>query len=214
MFDAPRAANSSAPPDNYIQPNLGHGLRIWWAFYWRTALGSGVLSAGVNITLRYFSDDPASVLISRYDAYIFYYLTAFFMIAYILRKDFRSFRIGLLSSHGGEGAQLLPQTLRRTARVWWTFCWRAVVYRIIVAVVASFPLGWILGFLAAVLAGPKTVALVNLTLQIVLDGAVGMFVIYSNILDEDISDFRVALVPRTASTGLLTTAAVPAVPIE
>jgi len=210
MFDAPRAANSAAPQDNYIQPNLGHGLRIWWAFYWRTALSSIALAAIVNITLRRFSDDPATVLISRYDAYLFYYLAAFFMIGYILRKNFRHFRIALLSNHGGDGAKLLPPTLRRTARVWWTFCWRAVIYRIIVAVVASFPLGWIMGFLAAILAGPRTFALINLAVQIVLDGVVGMFVIYSNILDEDISDFRVALLPRTASTGSLATAAVPA----
>jgi len=29
-----------------------------------------------------------------------------------------------------------------------------------------------------------------------VDGAAGLFVIYNNILDEDIGDFRVALLPR------------------
>jgi hypothetical protein len=62
-----------------------------------------------------------------------------------------------------------------------------------------------MGFLAAILPGPA----INLAVQVILDGVVGMFVIYSNILDEDISDFQVALLPRTASTSSLATAAAP-----
>lgn len=209
MFDAPRPASSAAQPSNYIQPNLGYGLRIWWAFYWRTILSSILLAAGVNLALRSFSNNPAIVLLSRYDSYFFYYLSAFFMMAYILRKNFRLFRIALLSDRGGEGSRPLPPTLRRTARVWWTFCWRAVLYRIIAAVAVSFPLGWIMGFLEAILPGLATFALISVMVQVILDGAVGMFVIYSNVLDEDISDFRVALLPRTALTSPLATAAAP-----
>ena len=104
---------------------------------------------------------------------------------------------------------ILPPTFRRTARVWWTFCWRAVIYRIIAAVAVSFPLGWTMGFLAAILPGRATSALITLAVQITLDAVVGMFVIYSNILDEDISDFRVALLPREGPTIPLTTAAAP-----
>jgi hypothetical protein len=197
MFDVPRPASSAAQPGDYIQPNWGHGLRIWWAFYWRTAIISLALAAGVNLTLRPFSNDPAIVFIARYDAYFFYYLAAFFMIAYILRKDFRLFRIALLSDHGGEGAKPLPPTLRRTAQVWWSFCWRALIYRIILTVAVMFPLGMIMGFLTAILPGPATPALIYLAVQVILDAVVGMFVIYSNILDEDVSDFHVALSPRT-----------------
>jgi hypothetical protein len=207
MFDAQRPSSSVAQPDNYIQPTLGHGLRIWWAFYWRTALSSIALAAAVNTILRRFSDHPAIVHISQYDAYVFYYLAAFFVMAYILRKNFRLFRIGLLSNRGGVGAKPLPPTFGRTARVWWTFCWRAVIYRIIAAVAVSFPLGWTMGFLAALLPGRATSALITLAVQITLDAVVGMFVIYSNILDEDISDFRVALLPREEPTIPRTTAA-------
>jgi hypothetical protein len=210
MFDEPHAASSAAPADNYIQPDLGHGLRIWWAFYWRAGLSSAVLSAAVNLMLRRFPSDLAIVFLLRYDAYLFYYLAAFFMMAYILRKKFRHFRIALLSEHGGVGAKPLPPTLTRAARVWWTFCWRSVVYRIIVAVVASFPLGWITGFLAAIFASRAITALVGLATQLFLDAAVGMYVIYSNILDEDISDFRVALLPRTVSASPIATAVLPA----
>jgi hypothetical protein len=58
MFDAPRPASSAADPGNYIQPNLGHGLRIWWAFYWRTALSAMVLAFGFNMELRLFLRPP------------------------------------------------------------------------------------------------------------------------------------------------------------
>ena len=209
MFDAPCPASFAAQPSNYIQPNLGYGLRIWWAFYWRTLLSSILIAAGVNLVLPLLWNDRAIVSLLRYDLYLFYYLSAFFTMAYILRRNFRLFRIALLSNRGGEGAQPLPPTLRRTARVWWTFCWRAVLYRIIAAVAVSFPLGWIMGFLAAILPGPAGFALISVMVQIILDGVVGMFVIYSNILDGDISDFRVALLPCTAWTSSLATAAAP-----
>jgi hypothetical protein len=210
MFDAPRAAISAAPTDNYIQPDLGHGLRIWWAFYWRTALSSTVLAIALNLALRRLPSNTAIVFLARYDVYLFYFIAAFFAMAYILRKKFRYFRIALLSDHGGDNAKPLPPTLHRTARIWWTFCWRSVVYRIIVAVVASFPLTWITGFLAAIVASRGAFALINLLAQVFLDAVVGMFVIYSCILDEDISDFRVALLPPAVSTAPIATAALPA----
>ena len=53
---------------------------------------------------------------------------------------------------------------------------------------------------------------INLTVEILLDAAVGMYVIYSNILDEDISDFRVVLLPRAVLTSSAATTAAPALP--
>jgi hypothetical protein len=50
----------------------------------------------------------------------------------------------------------------------------------------------------------------SVAMQVLLDGAVGAFVIYSSILDEDISNFRVALLPRTAPTGTFAAPAAPA----
>ena len=35
--DGPPAQENSYDR-GYIQPTLGHGLRIWWAFYWRNTL--------------------------------------------------------------------------------------------------------------------------------------------------------------------------------
>ena len=39
-------------------------------------------------------------------------------------------------------------------------------------------------------------ALMPIAFQVVIDGAVGLFVVYSAILDEEYGDFRVALLPR------------------
>jgi hypothetical protein len=212
IFNEPRSEHPAPLSDNYIQPDLGHGLRIWWAFYWRTLLSTYIVIVVINVSLRELwlnGAIPAGLvrpisLIIRYDSYPIYYILAFVALALVLRKKFRDFRLGLLSKRGGEGAQILPPTFARTARIWWTFCWRAVVYRIIVAVAVMFPLGWITAFLVALVPGNGFAALVRIATQLLLDGVVGIFVIYSNILDEDISDFRVALVPRAADVGAIT----------
>jgi hypothetical protein len=217
MFDAPHPV-AATPPSDYIQPNLGHGLRIWWAFFWPTSLVTTALSIGITILLRSVYEDttvPGSLIgpVIRYHVYVVNYVVAFVVMAYILRKNFRHFRIGLLSNHGGDGAEPLPPTFRRTARVWWTYSWRSFLYRIIVLFAVSFPLGWITGFLIAIFKQvPAIPVLVNLVSASAVDGAVGLFVIYSNILDEDISDFRVALLPRAVSSGAIAAPAAPCPP--
>src|ERR1700689_3908742 len=199
IFDTPHAA-SAAPSSlsNYIQPNLGHGLSIWWAFFWPTTVISVVLTIAANSWLKFLyenSNVSGSLLrpILKYDLYIFSYIVAFFAMYYILRKNFRHFRIGLLSRRGGEGSEILETTLRRTARVWWSYSWRAVLYELSARVVTAIPravlvglFGWNRGLqsLVAVLVSPA------------LGGAVGLFVIYSHILDEDSGDFRVCLLAR------------------
>jgi hypothetical protein len=158
MFDSPHPADH-LPADGYIQPNLGHGLRIWWAFFWPTSLAAAGLTVLVNLFVKNFYETIrllAAVAgpILKYDAYIFTYLVALFVMAHILRKNFRHFRIGLLSNHGGQGVEPLPPTLRRTVRVWWTYSWRTLVYRIVASFLVSFPLGWTIGFLKAHQARP------------------------------------------------------------
>ena len=66
---------------------------------------------------------------------------------------------------------------------------------------ATVVLGWIMGFLTTVLPGRVSTAVISLVVRIAIDAAVGAFVMYANILDEDISDFRVALVPRSETNG-------------
>jgi len=55
-----------------------------------------------------------------------------------------------------QGGSPADMTRRRKVRVWWTFCWRAVIYRVIATVAVSFPLGWTMGFLAAAAHGLST----------------------------------------------------------
>lgn len=204
MFESLRPGVASPPPSGYIQPTLNHGLRIWWAFFWPTTLFAILIAFTVNFAFRTLYENlkvSAAVAgpILKYDSYVISYIVAFFVMMNILRKNFRHFRVGLLTNHGGEGAVALPPTLPRVARVWWTYSWRSLIYRAIATVAVSFPLGWIIGFLAALFKGVPVIAiLLGVVVSTLIDGAVGLFVIYSNILDEDLGDFRVALLPRAA----------------
>ncbi|MBI3662937.1 MAG: hypothetical protein HY234_07820 [Acidobacteria bacterium] len=204
MFETPSSSRGvPLPTSDYIQPNLGHGLRIWWAFYWPTSLIAAVLTFAVNVGLRRLyenSDLPGRVVrpILQFDGYFFTYVVALFIMFYILRKNFRHFRIGLLSHRGGEGAQLLKPTLRRALRVWWTYSWRTLVYFLIAWIVVLYPLGWFVGIFKP---RPAIVAVSSTFVGLIVGGAVGLYAIYSNILDEDIADFRVCLLSRQAASA-------------
>ncbi|MGA8407117.1 MAG: hypothetical protein WB680_08065 [Candidatus Acidiferrales bacterium] len=199
MFDSPSPAHSTPlPNDNYVQPNLGHGLRIWWAFYWPTTLIGGFLAVALNFWLRRLYQNmalPASIVgpVLKVGPYVLSYAVAFFVMYYILRKNFRHFRIGLLSNGGGEDAELLPPTFARTLRIWWTYSWRTLFYGAIAWVVVILSLNSFLGiFKPSPLFALVFFGLVGLLIA----AAVGLFAIYSNILDEDFAGFRVCVLPR------------------
>lgn len=198
MFDSRSPAPDAPPETSYIQPNFGHGLRIWWAFFWPTTLIAAILTIAFNYILRRIyqvTEIPADVLrpIMNLAPYVLTYIVALFVMDYILQKSFRPFRMGLLSNRGGEGAQPLPVTLGRTLRVWWTYSWRTLVYRLILMFITTIPMGVILGLFTRI---PVAHALVQFLITLGIDAAAGLFVIYSNILDEDFDDFRVCLLPR------------------
>ncbi len=157
-----------------------------------------VLTIAVNSWLKALyesSNVPGRLLrpILKYDPYILIYTVAFFAMYYILRKNFRHFRIGLLSHRGGEGSEILETTLRRTARVWWTYSWRSFLYGLIATFVTAIPRAVLVGLFGW---NRGLQSLVAVLVSTALGGAVGLFVIYSNILDEDFGDFRVCLLPR------------------
>ncbi len=186
MFNAPSAVAEARPAGDYIQPSLNHGLRVWWAYYWRTtliALGAAtVINFGLAAVYKNtFISDRALGLFAHIQPYLVTYLVAIFTIRYILGKRFRHFRIALLP-RTGSGTQPLPRTFRRTIRVWWTFVWRASVYSLIVSLAGSIVLGVI-------------ATLAPIVVSVFVSGAVGLFVMYANILDEEFGDFRVALLP-------------------
>jgi hypothetical protein len=215
MFDSPSPVPAAQPETNYIQPDLGHGLRIWWAFFWPTTLIAAILTIALNYSLRRIYQDsniPGNVLrpILKLDPYVLTYIVALFVMDYVLQKNFRHFRVGLLSNRGGEGAQQLDVTLGRTFRVWWTYSWRSLIYRLIIMFITTIPMGVLIGLFTRI---PIAHALVQFLVTIAIDGAAGLFVIYSNILDEDFGDFRVCLLPRQKETlAPSNPAATPAIP--
>jgi hypothetical protein len=196
----------SSPLENYVQPTLGHGLRIWWAYYWPTSLVSLFIIVFLTFLLRKAWENvliSAHVVLwsSRILPYVVVYGFSVFTIRYVLRKSFRSFRVALLPRDRLSGTEAMSRSFALTLRVWWAFCWRTVVYSLIVRFAGSVALGFTIGILSSMSRAAAT--LVPIIAQVVIDGAVGLFVIYSAILDEEFGDFRVALLPREPAVGVV-----------
>lgn len=202
MFNAPSASAASVPQSDYIQPTLNHGLRVWWAYYWPTTLAVLAISLvvgfflGILMALGLLSPSSLST-IAVAQVYIWTALVSILSIRYILAKRFSHFQIALLPAAAAGTANPLPRTARRTIRVWWAFIWRFVVFSLIFRFTAGLVIGPIVNLLSLI--GPKMAVIVPLAAQVVLDGAVGLFVMYSAILEEEFGDFRVCLMPRKAA---------------
>jgi len=198
-FDAASLERASPSQEDYVQPNLGHGLRIWWAYYWPTSLISFIIIVVLSVLLRKaWENDVLSTQVVRWANRILPYLvvSAVSMLGIwrILGKRFHSFSIALLPRAPASGGEPLPRSFQRILRIWWEFIWRNIVYSVIFRIAGSIALSMTIGIFAA-LAG-RTGAFVSFVSQVLIDGAVGLFVIYSGILDEEFADFRVTLVPR------------------
>jgi len=213
MFDAaPEPLSVPSYLRGYIQPTFNHGLRIWWAFFWRTTLISMVITFGINFGLRVIYEHtnvPGNLIrpLMRFSPYVVSYTVALFIMEYILRKRFRDFRIGLLAPGISADTPELPATFGRTVRVWWTYSWRTILYRIIIMVAATIPLSVLNGVFSRI---PLLQIVVSALVMVAVDAAAGLFVIYSNILDEDFGDFRVCLLPLEKSVVSAESIAAPA----
>jgi len=182
----------------YVQPTLAHGLRIWWALYWRTSLVAiGLVYLGfawIGILMRNDVLTPgAARILATAIPYLFSFLVALFVMHFVVRKRYRAFRIRLTPVASAGLGQELPPTHARTARIWWSYTWRSIIYVVIASFIAYIPMSFVL--LAAAAVSPSFARLVGLLVGLVLNGAVGLFVIYSAILDEDVAGVHVALVP-------------------
>lgn len=185
----------AAPDSDYIQPNLSHGLRIWWALFWRTTLISSIAYSGPTLAFH--------VGLPSYWSYPFNYGAALAMMYFIVRKRFRNFHIRLVAI--GDRTLVLEPTFWRVFRIWWTFTWRTLVYRIVLSFAMSVPMAFVSGAVAVIYPplGPAFTVFAGLA----VDAGVGLFTIYSSILDEEIADFCVTLAPNSASEILPNTAA-------
>lgn len=200
MFSDRPAVPAALPDSDYIQPNLGHGLRIWWAFFWRDTLISVVLSAiaGIEIQIVYmrgFVSAETHNLIIKYVGYVITYIVAIIVMHSVVRKRFQHFRISLTSIQSDDRTVVLPPTFPRTFRIWWTYTWRTVVYSVVLLLVANVPISFISGAVAVVY--PPLANIFAQLVQFAIGAAVGLYVIYANILDEEIGGFRVGLVLNT-----------------
>jgi hypothetical protein len=201
MFHDRPASAAASPQSNYVQPNLGHGLRIWWAFFWRNAIISAILTAILGLTVKFLAFRglaPASLIrpAVQLGSYVTAYASAFFVIHYVVKKKFRQFHITLLPIGGSEDAEPLPPNMKRTFRIWWTFTWRTFVYGLVLSFVANVPLAFLNGLVAVVY--PPLAAIFTQLVSLAIGGAVGLFVIYASILDEEFGSFRVALASNAA----------------
>lgn len=213
MFGDGAAPQAESAPNDYIQPNLGHGLRIWWAFYWRNTLVAVVLGLQLGGEAQWLV--RRGVLSARtlpwfiqIGSLVLNYIPAIFVMYYVVRKRFRSFRIRLTSVGDDFGRELQP-TPKRIFRIWWVYTWRTAVYVVALGFAMNVPMGFLAGVATAI--SPAFGRAFSVLLNLITAGAVGLFVIYSNILDEEIGDFSVGLVPNAEQIGAPTPKAAPAV---
>jgi hypothetical protein len=203
---------TAEPPGrgDYVQPTLGHGLRVWWAFYWRNTLLSIVAMFLVGILLRVSSAPLETRLyIIQYGQYVLSYLIAIFIIRVTMTKQFKRFRIGLVSTDDPAAEHFLSPTLKHTLQIWWTYSWRTAVFGAALALAMSVPMGFVTG--AVTIISEPLGALFTQLIRLAIAGVVGLFVFYSNILDEEFGSFRVILLPRTEASSLASSATAPPV---
>jgi hypothetical protein len=185
---------------DYIQPTLGYALRIWWALYWRTTAISIVLIGLTSLALKAMYEHAlisASVVIwgSRLSTYILTYAAVIPVMRFVLHKRFNGFRIALWSQDGQMSAPDEKPSWDRTIRVWWAYSWRTLIYSAVGGVVVGYPMGMMVGIVTP---SPVVMRLFGMALGLVVGAAMGLFVIYSSILDENIGDFHVGLLASEA----------------
>ena len=188
-----RAEPVTAPDSPYIQPTFNYALRIWWAFVWPISVVTVIL--GLFTPLNSFVAQCALTFAGMY---------------YILGKNFRHFRIALVSNADLDHPQPLPRTVDRVARGWFAYSWRVWIFVLILFAVASIPLSIIAAAFSAMPRIANGIAVFSL---VSLEAAVGLYVLYNDILEEDFDDARVCLLPRdnAPATGQASPLAGPAV---
>lgn len=201
MFGDGPAVPADSSANYYIQPTLAHGLRIWWAFFWRDSAVAFVLGLQLGNAVQWLVahgivPEPMRPLALQLGLYGITYIPAIFVMYYVVRKQFRGFRIRLTSIPDGQPLEMLEPTPRRIVRIWWTYTWRTTVYTFALTIAMWVPMGFVMG--AATVISPAFGKLFGIFQTLIVSGAVGLFVIYSNILDEEIADFSVGLVPSAA----------------
>jgi len=204
--------NARSPSSSYIQPTLGHALRVWWAFYWRSTLFGFVIVFVISLLLGIAGraaglSQPLILLAARVESLVVTFIVTLFAMQRVLRKNFQRFRIGLASrTSPSSEPQYFEPTLGRALRVWWAYFWRMIFLLVVAFVVVGLPLNAFLG-----LFGPSLifVQFFSVVMWAVIVMLVSTYVLWYKILDEDIADFHVTLIPREAAPPVPAADAVP-----
>jgi hypothetical protein len=204
---APIPGDGSAPQtaivkNQYIQPTLQHGLRIWWAYYWRNEVIALILGFQLGAFVQWlvtkgWAPYTYRALLIQGGGIALNYIPAAAVLYYVFRKKFRSFRIRLTPLGLVESDQEFTLTPKRAFRIWWTFTWRGIVYTLVLLFITNIPMGFLVSAVTAI--SPAVGQIFGLLTGIGIAAAVGLFVIYSNLLDEDIGDFHIGLVSKSPS---------------
>jgi hypothetical protein len=185
-------------PTSYIQPDMNYALRVWWAYYWRTALASIFFDVIYKNVLMSTTPRHIRPVLKISDVLIpivllaAYLLITIFVMRYVLGKTFGNFRIALLTPDFAS-PQPLPVTFARALRVWWYFTWRVFLFSLLGLMFVIFPLGM---FVSLFNPTPAVSELSLDILKFLMTAGISLYIIYSDILDEDMGDFHVALLPR------------------
>ena len=195
------AATTAAPESPYVQPTFNYALRIWWAFYWPLGVATifaFVFAVIIGAVFRSILHSATQETIWGIVGVImaFYFAFSFVVMYYILDKRFRHFRVALVSSADYAHPQVVPRTGARVGRVWFAYIWRAVLYGVVATFVVSFPLKVITGPLVRI---ATLYFCLRLTARVAISGAVGLFVIYNNIIDDGFGDVRGCLLRPDAA---------------
>jgi hypothetical protein len=200
ISESPRGSTSVL--EGYIQPNFGHALRVWWAFYWPTFIISIIITFWLGVLAKWLlrTTDSSRLILGLFlflAAIVLPCLAGVFIMQYILRKDFRHFRIALTTRwREGQPQQPLPPTFERALRVWWTYAWRTFIYDIVAFAVMMIPSAAIVGILSL---NHELAMVAPFVLDESIKAVIALYVIHAYILDEDMGDFRVCLLPRVPS---------------
>jgi hypothetical protein len=190
------SAQSSEVEGKHIPKTIGRALRIWWAVFWRKAILFAIFVAALlwSANALYQKDAIPFWLfrnLTEFGPYVINYAAALLVLRFVLRKKFRHFHIALLALQSAESNEVLAPTFARALRIWWTYTWRTFVYCIGVYFVVSLPLGLLVATLGSIF--PRLNDVFAYSAALAIEGGAGLFVIYSNILDEDFGDLRVCL---------------------
>jgi hypothetical protein len=185
----------------YVHPTFNYALRIWWAFYWPvnliiliTAFGFDGLEA---VLLQNGIGTPVVWLFGMFTV-LFAVVTvvSYLVMHYVLGKKFRNFRVAMVASADPQNPQVVERTFERVIRVWFAYWWRNILFGLILSFVTSIPVGIVLAVFTRM---PRAHAIASTLVQVALNGLVGLYIFYNNIIDEKFGDAHVTLLPRDFS---------------